>query len=143
MKRQLVLIFILSCTSFLASGQQTIEGKWILNIDKSIEGMETSEYTKYDTLPSSAKARATESMRGREFQFGQEGQLVVNWNVKGVEMRTVGRWAVDKRANMVTLLVDDVKYEYLFEQPAQTVLILKSVEPSGYFNTLYFTKSTN
>lgn len=137
------LTIILSLISVLGMAQGSVEGNWVLDIDRTIERMDSKQFVKFDTLPAPIKTRAKNSMQGREFRFAPDGSLVVNWKAGTQSVRSTGTWKIDDPSGKLSLTVENENYEYWFEKPTDSVLVLKSAESGGYFNTLYFNKLAN
>jgi hypothetical protein len=141
MKIRISVIWFLLGASFPAFSQDRVAGVWVLDIENTIKIMTAEERIKFDSLPPPVKTRAREAMRDREFHFNKDGSVVVNWRARNENRKSSGTWTLDATRRILTLWIEGQTFEYSFEIPSASVLILKSHEGGGYFNTLYFEKT--
>ena len=125
--------------SNLSFGQESLLGKWVLDIDMTIGLMEAKIRSNFSELPEDVRQRAKESMRDREFIF-EENSITVNWKSKDKIERSSGTWRLLDSTNRIVLTIDGRDFEYSLEHLGE-VLILKSEDFGGFFNNLYFIKS--
>lgn len=137
MKSTALVVLAIWLVSFNAVGQANFQGQWVLNFEKSLESMSSGMRLKYDTLPSSIKARAKESMLYRTFSLNENGALSVKMNVRNTERYSNGTWTLDEQGTKLVFHIDNAVFEYSIEQPNADALVLISDRDDGYFNSLY------
>ncbi|MBX2969799.1 MAG: hypothetical protein KF803_10555 [Cyclobacteriaceae bacterium] len=133
-------IILLLCTMQQIYGQQALDGIYTVDLAKTVALMEGDNKQKYDSLDSSVKERARQSMDGRVFVFRAGGQLEVRWNANGSGKFTEGTWEM-KDKEILLIKIGEQVTEYLVIRPTATGLVLKNEGGRGFFSNLYLESS--
>jgi len=129
-------ILLLIATSVRAQ-QNSIAGKWQLDLSKTIGLMDNTVKQKFDGLDQDVKTRMEISMTDRTFSFNEDGNVTVNWKSQGNPRVSTGTWEVSNETLMITI-GGDVQ-QYTFEKTTGSHLVLRNTVPAGFFSNLYLT----
>lgn len=138
--RKFYYLILLLCSMHQIYGQQTFVGSYKVDIAKSLSLMEGEIKQKYEGLDSAVKERAKESMKDRVFNFKEEGQVEVRWNVNGSERVADGSWEF-KSDDILTIKIGEQVTEYSVSKPTENDLVLKNQNGKGLFGNLYLTRN--
>jgi hypothetical protein len=136
-------ILFLPAIVFLASIELISEsndliGIWRVQVSRSIDLMDNSNRSRFDTLSSEVKDRAVKAMTGREFHFSQDGTITVKWTSRSGARESTGSWLIQSGDLFITIGERATGFSYEF--PSESALILRGKGEKGFFNNLFLEK---
>lgn len=139
MNRNMILFLLLFTTS-AHEQQNSVVGTWQVNLESTIELMDSGLKERYDTLPGHIKAQADGSMTGKTFTFNQNGSVTIQWNVNAVAKTASGTWQLTSGGSRLVVAVGGLEIEYQVEWEGNDGLILRNTKAGGLFTNLYLEK---
>lgn len=133
-----LLSLLLLSSSELMAQANSLAGTWRVEVGRTIDLMDNSDRSRFDTLSSDVKDRAVKAMTGREFHFSQDGNITVKWNSRSGARESIGSWLVQSGDLFITIGERATGFSYEF--PSESALILKGKEEKGFFDNLYLEK---
>lgn len=139
-KKLITIAAMLMLANTITAQSNELSGTWRVDGNKTIEIMDSESKSRYDTLSSEVKSRASNAIAGREFVFNNNGEVIINWKSQDGQRTTSGQWSVNDSHTKLSITVDNQTLEYDYELISVNILVMKGKNKGGFFNNLYLQK---
>ena len=136
----LITTMLLCVTNAIMAQDYNLIGTWHLDMNKALTVMDPKYKLAYDSLPVDIKDRVVNRIDGREFIFSETCYITVNWKSDAGPHVSEGQWIKNHLQSELLVTIDNTKVEYNFEFLSANVLVMKSKNQRGVFDTLYLVR---
>ncbi|MDX5435787.1 MAG: hypothetical protein LPK03_01235 [Pontibacter sp.] len=144
MKRvnKVILFVLLALTASATLAQGIPEGKWVLDLNATIERMGQRERAELEGMPEQRRAKVRESFEGRGFHFSGDGRAEVTYLARGESKLAKGSWSFDAGENRLTITAEGItrSYDVVWLSERCIRLILRDVPPHALFRSFVLVK---
>jgi len=132
-----LLIFGITLLSFNKLSAQTIEKRWSMDIDRTMELMDGVQRTNFNNIPSEKRDQIKQDFSQRTFQFYQNQTFEVQWNDGRKSSSAQGKWSIAGQELIIT--IDNKQSVYSIRELNSTTLVIEKVDAkTGLFKVLAF-----
>lgn len=137
--RYIIVAGLMCLGSSLMAQENSIEGTWQMDVDRSVAMMTGATRSRYDSLAADKQLKVKSAMNGRIFKFLSEGKITVIWKSGTQQRESLGEWKYGPNPGTLQITIDNKiqPFDYHF---VDGVLQLTSSEGAGFFSTLCFTR---
>jgi hypothetical protein len=136
-------IFLLILIPLATIGQtsNSFIGTWKVDVDKSIDRMDATSKSRFDSLTDTQRIKITEAFKGLKFVFNV-GNTVVSNTIKDSETSIRnGTWTTEAATSTLIINSDGKVERFTYRFVSPIALILRTSGSKWWFNETYLFKN--
>jgi hypothetical protein len=135
-----IFLLILIPLATVAQTQNSFIGTWKVDVDKSIDRMDTKAKARFDSLTENHRTLITDTFKSLEIGFNADNSLVIN-SLKDNQISTQnGTWTTEMATSSL-IINRDGKVERCTYRFITAIILVISTQDKLWFNGLYLTKN--